>query len=370
MTYSYGYFASWSVWTTRFYEQPPRGENTNNNSNPQEGKVKVERAELLRKLEAVAPGLATREAVEQSSCFVFTGGRVVTFNDEIACGIDCDLGFTGAVAAKPLLDLLGKLSEAELDITCTGEEVVVRGKRRRAGIVMEAQITLPIGSVEQPTEWVDMDADFADAIGVVEHCASKDTNNFHLTCVHVTPTCVEACDNFQLARYPLNTGVREPCLVKRDSIKHVTGLGMTEVSETKTWLHFRNQAGLVLSVRREVGEFENLDEIINSGGERCTLPGGLAEAVDKAEIFSADNGTDNVVTVELRANKLSLRGMGATGWYEERKEVKWEQEPMAFNINPKLLVGITTKTNDCFIATGRLTIDGGKFKYVTCLGTV
>ncbi len=332
--------------------------------------MKIDRAELLRKLEAVAPGLATKEAVEQSSCFVFTGGRVVTFNDEIACGIDCDLGFTGAVAARPLLDLLAKMSETEIDVEATETELIVKGKRRRAGITMEAQITLPIASVEQPGDWVDMDPEFADAIGVVQHCASKDTNNFHLTCVHVTPTCVEACDNFQLARYPLATGVAEACLVKRDSVKHVTGLGMTEVSETKTWLHFRNPTGLTLAVRRELGDFESLDAFIETDGVRCTLPGGLAEAVDKAEIFSAESSENNIVTIELKPGQLRLRGMGATGWYEERKDVKWDNEPMSFNMAPKLLVDITTRTNDCFIAPGRLKIDGGKFTYVTCLGAV
>ena len=229
---------------------------------------------------------------------------------------------------------------------------------------------MPIGSVEQPEAWVDMDPEFADAIGVVQHCASKDANNFHLTCVHVTPDCVEACDNFQLARYPLATGVTEACLVKRDSVKHVTGLGMTEVAETKTWLHFRNPVGLTLSVRRELGDFENLDKILESDGTRCTLPGGLAEAVDKAEIFSAENSENNIVTIELKSGQLRLRGMGPNGWYEERKDVTWENDPMSFNMAPKLLVDITARTNDCYIAPGRLKIDGGKFTYVTCLGAV
>ena len=66
----------------------------------------------MHKLEAVSPGLATREAIEQSSCFVFKDGRVMTFNDEVACSIDCELGFDGAVAAKPLRSAVWAL-EAE-----------------------------------------------------------------------------------------------------------------------------------------------------------------------------------------------------------------------------------------------------------------
>lgn len=334
--------------------------------------VRYEREDLLRKLEAVSPGLAIKEAVEQSSCFVFRAGRVITFNDEIACSIACDIGFEGAVAAKPLIDLLSKMSEKVIDIGVEGDEteIMVKGKRRRAGITMEAQIALPVDSVEPPKKWREIGHDFADAISVVQQCASKDTNNFHLTCIHMTPDCVEACDNFQVVRYPVETGLKAPCLVKKDSIKHVTGLGMTEVSETKTWIHYRNPSGLQLSVRREVMDFEDIDHILDMDGIPTTLPGGLAEAVEKAEIFSGENADNNLVTVTFRADQLSIRGEGASGWYEERKDVKWEGEPIKFSMAPKLLVAITAKTNDCSIAPGRLKIDSGKFTYVTCLGKV
>lgn len=334
--------------------------------------MRHDRDTLLRRLEAVAPGLAVREAVEQSSCFVFKDGRVVTFNDEIACSIECDIGFEGAVAAKPLIELLGKMVETVIDISVAenGAEVIIKGKRRRAGITIEAAITLPISVVEAPSKWADVDPEFADAISVVQQCASKDQNKFHLTCIHITPDLVEACDNFQIARYPVSTGLAAECLVKKDSLKHIVGLGMTEVSETKTWLHFRNPSGLVLSVRREKLDFEDLDSILDMKGTHTTLPGGLAEAIEKAQIFSGENSENNVVIVELRTGQLRLRGEGASGWYEERKDVKWEGEPLSFNIAPKLLVDITTRTNDCYLTPGRLKIDGGKFVYVTCLGKV
>lgn len=332
--------------------------------------MRLNREELLRKLEAVSPGLAVKEAVEQSSCFAFRDGRVVTFNDEIACSMECVAGFEGAVAAKPLLELLNKMVETEVDVSIGGAELLVKGKRRRAGITLETNITLPVGVVEPPTEWVDIDPEFSEAVNVVQHCASSDSNQFHLTCLHITPEFVEACDNFQVARYPVHTGLAAPCLAKRDSLRHIVGLGMTEVSETKAWLHFRNPAGLVFSVRREVHDFEDLARILDVNGITTTLPGGLAEAVEKAQIFSSENAENNVVIVELRVGQLRLRGIGASGWYEERKNVQWGGEPLSFTMAPKLLLEIVSRTNDCVIAPGRLKIDGGKFIYVTCLGKV
>lgn len=332
--------------------------------------MRHDREELLRKYMAVAPGLAVKEAVEQSSCLIFRDGRVITFNDEIACSAECEMGFEGAVAAKPFIDLLSKLAEKEVDVSVNGSEVIIKGKRRRAGIAFEAEIKLPVSVVTPPEKWREIDTDFTDAIGVVQHCAGKDPNNFMLMCINITPEHVEACDNYQVIRYPVHTGVRNRCLVKRDSIKYIAGLGMTEVSETKTWLHFRNPSELVFSVRREDHEFTDLTSILATEGEPTTLPGGLAEVVAKAEVFSSQNADENLITLKLKPGRLLIRAQGVNGWYEEMKEIKWTGERMEFTIDPKLLLEIVSRTNDCIIAPGKLKVDGGKFIYVTCLGRV
>ena len=57
----------------------------------------INRELFLEQLESVQPGLSTREIIEQSSCYVFRGGEVITFNDEIACSQKCDIGIEGAV---------------------------------------------------------------------------------------------------------------------------------------------------------------------------------------------------------------------------------------------------------------------------------
>ena len=53
--------------------------------------MKINRMNLLNVLESVHPGLSKRDMVEQSACFVFQGGRVITFNDEIACSLETEL---------------------------------------------------------------------------------------------------------------------------------------------------------------------------------------------------------------------------------------------------------------------------------------
>lgn len=333
--------------------------------------MRTNREELLKALESVSAGLAQREVIEQSSCFVFQDGRLTTFNDEVLVSAPSPItGVSGAVPARPLLSLLSKLKEDDLDIDAADGQLRVKGTGRRAGIIMESEIALQPDAIEQPQQWRPLPTDFGEAVDVVQACASADDSSFVLTCIHIAPEFLEACDNFQIARFPIKIGLTESCLVRRDSLVPVVGLGMTEIGSTDAWLHFRNSADLRMSCRRWVEEYQDLSEIMEVDGETATLPAGLSEAVGKAEVFSSDNVEANRVLIALKDGKLKIRGEGASGWYEERKKIAYNGPPLSFMISPSLLGQITKLTSECVVSSSRLKIDAGKFQYVAFLGEV
>ena len=135
----------------------------------------------------------------------------------------------------------------------------------------------------------------------------------------------------------------------------------------KSWIHFRNSAGLVLSCRRYLDEYSSLDKFITDKGTiPVTLPVGLEEVIDKAVIFSEDNAGGNHVTVSLKSGRITIQGEGASGWYMERKKITgYKGDPIKFKIAPKLLLEVSKKSNECGVASDRLFIDTGNFAYVT-----
>ena len=90
--------------------------------------IRVAREKLLRELESVQPGLAPRGLIQQSSCFVFCEGHVVTFNDEVHCSHQCCLKVTGAVEALPLLGILRQLKEEQVKLWTTKAHLRLKGK--------------------------------------------------------------------------------------------------------------------------------------------------------------------------------------------------------------------------------------------------
>lgn len=330
--------------------------------------MRVNREQFLGTLESVSAGLSTKEAVQQSSCLVFHKNRVYAFNDEILCSAPCNFGdFSGAVVAKPLLDLLSKLKDDDLDITPEDSEILVKGAGKRSGIRMESKVVLPIDEVEVPENWSTLESDFSEAVGTVQSCASGDASQFVLTCVHFHPDYIEACDRFQIARYPIKTSIQEQILVRATSVGKVGALGMSEIAETRSWLHFRNKDGLMFSCRKFQDEYPDLGKYLdNTESSKVSLPSGLEEVVSRSEIFTADNSVGNHVFVSIRKDMISIKGEGPSGWYEERKKIPYDGEVLEFLIAPKLLTAISKKSNECFVSTGRLLIETGKLRFVMC----
>lgn len=338
-------------------------------------KARVDRSTLLTALETARAGLAQRAGtVEQSVCYVFRDGDVITFDDEAAVrgpsGLPKD--FRGAITASKMLELLRRMSDDYIWVTADGGEFVVQGKGRRgsesAGLTMDIDILLPIDSVEDPGEWSPLAEDFCEAIAKVQGVASGDDKaDFKLTCVHLAPDWVEACDGYQACRWHTPTGFRSSMLVKRDKVAACASMNVVEFSETENWVHFRSRRGFVLSCRRYVEEFpsEDVTALMEHECRSVVLPKGMKEALEKANIFSAETTDSNLIEVRLEKGGMTLSGTGPGGWYcSEPKPVSWTEAPLAFLIPPKLLADLASAYNEIHIGTDVLRIQGGSYIYV------
>lgn len=333
--------------------------------------MRVRREEFLQRLQAVHPGTTKRGIIEQSDCFAFQDGKVITFNGEVSCSTKSTLPskITGAVQADPLIEILGKFPEDEILVEQTEAEFIIIGKNRRSGISQAKEVLLPLDAIEPAEIWNKLPKDFTEAIKIVHECAgSGPQKKFWQTCVHVGKQWIEACDNLQMARFMMNTKFDTPFLVKKEAIKHIVALDMTEFSETEKWVHFRNPVGINFTCCRYVLDgYKDLGAYLDQKGDSLTLPKDLSEVVEKAEVFSREQ-EGNLVQVEIRNGKMRITGKGVSGWYEERKLIHYKGPSLSFMIAPKLLVEITNKNPDCIVNDHCLKVNGGKWSYVTRIG--
>lgn len=332
--------------------------------------MNVSRKELLGKLEVVSPGLSAKGS-DHSNCFMFKGGRVYTFNDEVACSTSCAMDFEGTVPAEPLMDLLKKLTDDEIVLVVGDGDLRVKGKRKkyRSAIRLDKEALLPIEGIEESEDWKKVPENLIEAVRIVSTCSSSEDSQFILTCVHVHPEWVEACDDRQLARYPLKTGLEKDTLISANALKAIAGAGVIDFAVTENWMHFRSD-NLMLSCRQYAMVYPDLGAFLEMKGTKTPLPEGLIDAVGRAEIFSSEERTFNQVFVTLKKDGMEVEGRGPSGWYQERWDLAYDGEETRFRISPKLLVEVARRSKECEIGDGKIKVDGGSFIYVGCTGEV
>lgn len=312
--------------------------------------------------------------IEQGTCAVFMDGKVCSYNDEIFCQYDLEdaLDITGAVPMAPLRSILHKLKEEEVDISITDGELLVKGKSgRETGIRIDPTVLLPINKVEQPAKFKRLPESFALAVARVAACASTDSGKYNITCAHMTKDYIEATDNNQAIRYAMRLPVDETTLVRATSLAQIKLAMPKFISFTKSWVHFKNDLGLRMSIRKDAAQqhkFPNLDRYIEFSGKTIVLPKSLAEACERAEVFSAEDAETNLIKVDIASGKaMTLKGEGSLGWYKERKKIEYKGPDLSFLISPVLLAALVTEGHPCKVDGNRMVMQNGAFSYVVAL---
>ncbi len=334
--------------------------------------MRLNREEFLSCLEWMKAGTEQRETIEQSSCYVFKDGEIFSYNEEVACRMKSGLdeSFLGAVHAGKLLEVIQKLEEETLLMEMTETHFTIKAKKQRikVNILREAEIHLPLSFFEEPKEWEPINEDFLDGVKRVADCAGVNDQEFGYTCVHVHPEWLEATDKDQFCRCYMNTKISMPAFLRAKSIKHITRLGVIELGETTSFVHFRTKQGMVLSCKRyEEPDYPDNALVYEVEGDRIALPKGLTKAIALAEVFSSEHTDNNIVHVDLKTNEMRLRGIGVRGDMTKLQTVNYDGPRLSFIISPKMLSYIIEKFSECIVDGSRLKVDGGSYQYVTRL---
>lgn len=333
----------------------------------------VKRQEFLQKLESVQPGLSSKLMIEQGQCFVFRGGWVYTFNGDTSCKTPTGLPkeFVGAVKAKLIVDVISRMEQEEVEVAFTGEEIIIKGRGERAKFRLQTKIMLPLDQVDRPDKWLPLPPEFGEAMGVVQECAGKNasTESWISTCINFNPKFIEACDDFQGARFAIKTSLPEATIVKRDAVHFVAGLGMTEIAMTPGWLHFKNPAGLQLAAERHLDQYPDIGSYFGKpeGAQKLVLPKTLAKAAETAEKVSELNEDTNLLIVDLSPDRVQVKAVADEAEYLAAKRAGYTGPQMRFLIGPKTLAEVTKKHNECLVNPDKMLVVGGKYRYFTTL---
>lgn len=337
-------------------------------------RIKINRPQLLTRLEMCEPGLSIKGIIQQSSSFIFQKGKIFTFNEDVSCQITSGLPkeFKAAIASKKLLEHLRAADHDEMLLSIENGEAVFRATNEEFGIAMESEIQLQLDMVESPKSWSPIPTEFSEALAIITECASKDESKSILCCLHLHPEYMEASDDYQFCKYRISTGLKRSALVKSKCVKQLSPLGMLEMGLSPKWLHFKNSVGLIYSVLRFDDQFPatiGAYKEAKADANNMVIPRGLTKAIEEAQISSSEDADDDSIMLELKPGAVRITGRGATSWKKKRLKLKYNGPPIQFMISPKLLAKISAKHNQCQINKQWIRVNGGPWTFISCLGS-
>jgi len=313
--------------------------------------MKTCRKTLAAALSAVSAGVSDQEVIEQTSSFAFVDGRVHSFNDEVSVSCPVDLDIEGAVSAKELTALVSRLKTDEVEFVVKGGELRLKSSRAKAGLRLESEILIPLDDMDIPTKWMKLPEDFCKGLKACMSSVSRDQSKPILMCIHIDDDSVESSDNARITRYTMDgSAFKSPVLIPAKTAKLLITNKPLSCGKSKGWLHFRNKQKLVFSCRYLDEQFVNIDNFITEDGVDVEFPDTLRDILDRA---SAINNGERVLVL-LSKNLITIKAVGAAGWFEESAKVAYDEEPVGFEIEPEYLSQMIKMDADVILTAGTL----------------
>lgn len=313
---------------------------------------KIKTTELKSQLESVAAGIASKELIEQTSCFIFSKKRIITFNDMIAATVPTTLKINGVVQSEPILKLISKVKDEEIEVVQKEGKLLISGKRFNAEFNMTKSMEIPLGEIDIPDSFIETPPEIQSCLKMACFTASKSLAEPLLRCVHIKNNKVESCNNDQITICTLPKKFKGiDVLVPAKNVSEINKQKIVGIAVVDGWAHFNTENGAILSSKTLQQKYLDLSQYIPNEDSASVIefPSQIKEILDRAEILSSveeDKSVDKIIRISLSKEKLIIESENAVGKYtEERRKVKYDGDPIEFETNPDFLRHILSMTN-------------------------
>ena len=337
----------------------------------------MHRIQLLEALEFVFKGITAKELFEQSASFVFSGGRIYSYNDEVSMSYplrDCDI--EGAVKGEEFYKLVSKLKKDKLEVEEEENILKIQCGHAKAGLSFSSEIKLPFDSIQYEGAWEPIPDGMLDAMKFASIACSDDMSRAVLTCIHISKEgYIEASDSLRIIVHKIKGKWRlGDFLIPHSSMDtlYKYAKDVIEVASSDNWIHFRTKEGAVFSARTFNGDrFPDVQNHVNIEGTNVEFPKQVIEIIERASIFATSSQKDLLVFPEVAMhfmdNKMTVSSSSNIGWFEEIAPIKYDGPEIEFVIHPDLFQDIVCKIKNCLLGERSILFEGENWKYVVAM---
>jgi DNA polymerase III sliding clamp (beta) subunit (PCNA family) len=322
--------------------------------------MEINRKEFLETLKRLSPAITQKEVISQSTDFIFSGEKIITYNGDLCISANFKTEFSGAINGKTLYNFLSSLKEDTFEITKTENNFILKSGKIKSKIKSkDIQSDYVNYEIEKFTE---ISSDLFSAIKMSLFSVSTDDGKFPLNCVYVNNDSVMTCDNIRASKIkiePANTAFLIPHNIAKILIQY-KDFASFYTEEGDKWLHLKTDNDIVYSFHMVFGDYPDLEFLFNPDSEGLIFefPEELKGSIDSTVVFN-----DEILEIVAREGTVKCMSTGIDGTVYATIEHEIPGD-IHFNINPVFLKEILSHGNECIIYDDTLLFSTDSFIHV------
>lgn len=338
--------------------------------------MQIARDRMLSILEAMKPGLARKEILEESGNFIFDNDRILTYNDQVCIihPLNCD--FRCSVPAEELHKLIKLIGDDTLVLTLGESGAMLKIKTRSTNIELAAltgdPITELVSNFPDMEPWLRVPEKMMEGIKWCSFSAAKNATLTYLTGIHIGNRYIMATDELRISKYTLPAKMRATLLIPADSARQLLAFTPISYSVKDGWCFFKNDADVVFCTRTIEGEYpvRNYMREFNFEGVDVALPASLKGALEVSQVLADGQiPEEKRVDITIKQGVLTIKAQKRdVGNIRKRMKVRYNNSrAITFTINPIHLHAILDRTRNMKIGQDRALFKTGGFEHLVSL---
>lgn len=332
----------------------------------------------LRKFSAVVESPSGTARFDHPDCVHFYNGKMFAYSYNLSLlavssspleDIQCSVHFC------ELIGILGKMSTTDIDVSIEDGHFLIKAGKAKCGIriydIADSGPHEVINACES-VERVPVFPSLFNALQNAVFCTSKNEWN-ELFNLHVSGD-VRACNGSTAVILDLPDGETVPpeCLIPSSCVSALSKYNFTHMGVSDSYYVFFDADGLMFCVRKnEHSDFPDFSVFLKKAleGVQFVFPREIGDIVRKVTIFANKDKTDydrilQPVLISLKPNRITCKGTGDYGWYEEVVQTEYDGENMEFLVDANTMLNMLPGIEEARYGNNMVYSKGKDFQYI------
>lgn len=329
----------------------------------------MNRETILKALDEVKPGIATKGDTDAMTYFYFTGTHVVTYNKVISIQHPLKTNFTAFVKASDFYNFVTRVTSDDIQTNLEGAKLKLKSGKVNATLltITDKEVTDRIHGISKQIsslKWFRLPENFGECLNLCKFAASTNEASLTLTCLNLDGVNCLAADNSRAAYTKFDKPIKK-MLVKASEVRSLLAIKPTGYSMNKSWIFFRNKSGCTFAIRSVKGDFPDFMPYFDFEGTKITIPEELLEGIDIASIFIDVDSPK--ININISDNSCIISAKSTNGSMDYPIKITYKGDPFNFSIDPRFLEEMMKHSTDISIFENRAKISSGDFQMVISL---